>query len=138
MFLAIGSTPNSQIFSEKIDMDALGYILVDPYQQTSQKGVFAIGDIADPEFRQLVTAAGDGCKAALKIQHLMEEIGYDDDVYKDYQKKEPEVKEKEEKPEEPKPARKRTKRTKTEKTEDEPKAPKKTKRTKTKKSEASK
>lgn len=68
LFLAIGSKPNSSLFEGKIELDSRGYIVLKKGQQTSRAGLFAIGDIADPEFKQAVTAAGDGAKASIQIQ----------------------------------------------------------------------
>jgi thioredoxin reductase (NADPH) len=79
LFLAIGSIPNSQIFKGKLEQDPHGYILVDQYQETSKKGIFAIGDISDYEFRQLITAAAAGCKSAFR--GFLEEIGYKPKVH---------------------------------------------------------
>ncbi|MGE0670984.1 MAG: FAD-dependent oxidoreductase [Parachlamydiales bacterium] len=71
VFLAIGSTPNSALFSKDIELDGNGYIVLKKYQETSIEGVYAVGDIADPEFKQAISAAGDGSKAALQAQqHL--------------------------------------------------------------------
>jgi thioredoxin reductase (NADPH) len=77
LFLAIGSKPNSQIFKGKLELDSDGYVLVNQYQETSKKGIFAVGDIADDEFRQLVTSASAGCKSAFRAQGFLEEIGYE-------------------------------------------------------------
>ncbi len=74
VFLAIGSTPNGEVFKGKLDLDDKGYILVDGSQATSVPGVYAIGDIADPEFKQAVSAAGDGCKAALSLNKYLQNM----------------------------------------------------------------
>jgi len=71
VFLAIGSTPNTALFKGKVDLDSNGYILLKKHQEASVKGVYAVGDIADPEFKQAITAAGDGSKAALQAQHYL-------------------------------------------------------------------
>jgi thioredoxin reductase (NADPH) len=72
-FLAIGSRPNSQLFQKSLELDELGYILLKKDQETSIHGVYAIGDIVDPIYKQAVSAAGDGAKAALQSQqYLME------------------------------------------------------------------
>ncbi len=68
LFLAIGSQPNTQLFKEQLEVDAAGYIALKRHQETSLEGVYAIGDVADPEFKQAVSAAGDGAKAALQAQ----------------------------------------------------------------------
>ncbi|MBD3273108.1 thioredoxin fold domain-containing protein [Candidatus Dependentiae bacterium] len=77
MFLAIGSIPNSRLFKNKLEMDTRGYILLNKDQQTSKSGVFAVGDVCEPEFKQLVIAAGQGAKAAMQVQKFLENIGYD-------------------------------------------------------------
>jgi len=71
LFLAIGSTPNTQLFKGQIDLDDKGYIILVNQQQTSKPNLFAIGDVTDPDFRQAVTAAGDGAKAALQVERLL-------------------------------------------------------------------
>ena len=71
VFLAIGSNPNTKIFKGKLDLDENGYIKVKDGGLTSIKGVYAIGDIVDPIYKQAITAAGDGAKAAISAQkHL--------------------------------------------------------------------
>ncbi len=72
IFLAIGSKPNSQMFSNKIKLDNQGYISVKEGQETSVKGVYAVGDIVDPIYKQAITAAGDGAKAAISAQKFLE------------------------------------------------------------------
>ena len=73
LFLAIGSTPNSQLLKGKVDLDAQGYVIVKDAQETSIPGVYAIGDIVDPIFKQAITAAGDGAKAALQAERFLSE-----------------------------------------------------------------
>jgi len=73
IFLAIGSKPNTSIFKGQIELDEKGYILLEKDQQTSKKGVYAVGDIVDPVYKQAISASGDGAKAALQaIDHLFE------------------------------------------------------------------
>ncbi len=72
VFLAVGSTPNTQLFKNKLSLDAKGYIKVEKNQKTSIEGVFALGDIVDPEYKQAITAAGDGAKAAISAQKYLE------------------------------------------------------------------
>ena len=72
VFLAIGSKPNSELFQGKLDMDKAGYILLKDGQETSVKGVYAIGDITDPHFKQAISAAGDGSKAALQVERRID------------------------------------------------------------------
>lgn len=71
LFLAIGSTPNSAIFKKALKLDSKGYILLQKDQETSIKGVYAIGDIVDPVYKQAISAAGDGAKAALQAQQYL-------------------------------------------------------------------
>lgn len=71
-FLAIGHKPNTDIFKGQIDIDAEGYIKVDaPFTYTNVKGVFAAGDCADPHYRQAVSAAGTGCRAAIDAERFI-------------------------------------------------------------------
>lgn len=71
LFLAIGSTPNSALFKTALKLDEQGYILLKKDQQTSLDGVYAIGDIVDPVYKQAISAAGDGAKAALQAQQYL-------------------------------------------------------------------
>jgi thioredoxin reductase (NADPH) len=71
LFLAIGAQPNTELFRAQLELDPAGYIVLKNHQETSVPGVYAIGDIADPEFKQAVTASADGAKAALQAhKHL--------------------------------------------------------------------
>jgi thioredoxin reductase (NADPH) len=71
LFLAIGSTPNSAIFKDRLKLDDKGYIVLEKDQQTSIQGIYAIGDIVDPVYKQAISAAGDGAKAALQAQQYL-------------------------------------------------------------------
>jgi thioredoxin reductase (NADPH) len=73
MFVAIGHTPNTKFLVGQIDLDAKGFIVLpEPFtSKTSVEGVFAAGDVADPQYRQAITAAGMGCKAALDAERWL-------------------------------------------------------------------
>ena len=75
-FSAIGHRPNTAIFEGKLKMNDVGYLVVDhPSTRTSVPGVFAAGDVADPNYRQAISAAGEGCKAAIDAERWLAEHG---------------------------------------------------------------
>jgi thioredoxin reductase (NADPH) len=70
--LAIGHKPNTDIFTGQLDIDAKGYLAVKDYTHTNVEGVFAAGDVHDFHYRQAITAAGAGCKAAMDAAKWLE------------------------------------------------------------------
>jgi thioredoxin-disulfide reductase len=71
VFIAIGHSPNTQIFADQLQMKD-GYIIVNKGVSTSVPGIFAAGDVADPIYRQAITSAGTGCMAALDAERYLE------------------------------------------------------------------
>ena len=71
-FLAIGHKPNSDVFKEWLDTDEVGYLKkIDGTPRTKLPGVFVAGDVADPVYRQAITAAGSGCQAAIEAERYL-------------------------------------------------------------------
>jgi thioredoxin-disulfide reductase len=69
LFIAIGHIPNTEIFKNELDLNEKGYVIVQKGKtMTSKPGVFAAGDVQDPDYRQAITSAGTGCMAALDLE----------------------------------------------------------------------
>jgi len=75
LFYAIGHQPNTSFLDGQLPLNEAGYILVEPdTSRTKIEGVFACGDVIDPHYRQAITAAGSGCKAAIDAEHYLQQI----------------------------------------------------------------
>ncbi len=75
LFLAIGHNPNTEVFANYIELDSNGYIATKEHTTaTNIDGVFAAGDVADPHYRQAITAAGSGCRAAIDAERYLQGI----------------------------------------------------------------
>lgn len=86
VFLAIGSTPNTELFKDSLELDEKGYIFLQKGQRTTVPGVYAIGDIADPIYKQAISAAGDGAKAAIEAYY--EELSHTQSTQSEQKKEE--------------------------------------------------
>jgi thioredoxin reductase (NADPH) len=76
VFIAIGHKPNTDIFRGQIKLDEKGYVITKNEVQTNIKGVFVAGDVYDQQYRQAITAAASGCKAALQVEKYLGEVKY--------------------------------------------------------------
>ncbi|MFW6409758.1 MAG: thioredoxin-disulfide reductase [Halanaerobiales bacterium] len=74
LFLAIGYKPQTELFEGEVKLDEDGYIVTDEKQQTNLEGVFAAGDVQDPHYRQVITAAASGAKAAMEADKYIEKL----------------------------------------------------------------
>ncbi len=75
VFIFVGHEPNTEIFAGKLDSDERGYILADAHMRTSVPGIFVAGEAQDSHFRQAITTAGDGAKAAMEAIEYVERLG---------------------------------------------------------------
>jgi thioredoxin reductase (NADPH) len=74
VFVAIGHRPNTELFAGILEMDPVGYLIVkEPSTATNIAGIFAAGDVMDPSYRQAITAAGTGCRAAIDAERWLAE-----------------------------------------------------------------
>ncbi|HIE38829.1 MAG TPA: thioredoxin-disulfide reductase [Anaerolineales bacterium] len=73
VFVYIGMVPGTEVFADQLELDEAGYIVADRHQHTSVPGVFVAGDVQDPEYRQVVVAAGTGAVAAMEAERFLSE-----------------------------------------------------------------
>jgi thioredoxin reductase (NADPH) len=74
VFVAIGHIPNTSFLDGQLELNELGYIVVDNDQRTNVAGVWAAGDVCDWTYRQIATSVGAGCKAAMQVEHYVAEL----------------------------------------------------------------
>jgi thioredoxin reductase (NADPH) len=75
LFVAIGHRPNTEVFSDWLEVDEKGYLVVEDFTRSRIEGVFVAGDVHDHRYRQAITAAGDGCRAAIDAERWLEAKG---------------------------------------------------------------
>jgi thioredoxin reductase (NADPH) len=80
VFPYIGHTPNTKMFNDLLTLDENGYIVADAHQRTNIPGIFAAGDVVDHVYRQAITAAGEGCKAAMEAVWYLAAQDYADQL----------------------------------------------------------
>ena len=76
LFIAIGHKPNTDVFRDWLEVDEKGYLVVHDHTAAGSTGVFIAGDVHDHRYRQAVTAAGDGCRAAIDAERWLETRGH--------------------------------------------------------------
>jgi thioredoxin reductase (NADPH) len=76
LFIAIGHDPNTAIFKGQLDLDKAGYIVSPDGTSTNVEGVFVAGDVYDIRYKQAITAAGSGCKAAMDAEKYLEALDF--------------------------------------------------------------
>jgi thioredoxin reductase (NADPH) len=74
IFIYIGHYPNSSLFQDILEMDEHGYVLTDERKRTNIPGIFVGGELSDPIFRQAITSAGEGCKAAMQCEKYLAQL----------------------------------------------------------------
>ncbi|MFZ5916244.1 MAG: thioredoxin-disulfide reductase [Chloroflexota bacterium] len=79
VFVAIGHTPNTEFLGGQVTLNTQGYIVTDGHKHTNVPGVYAAGDVQDWRYRQIATSVGDGCRAAIEVEHYLAEL--EDRVY---------------------------------------------------------
>ena len=75
LFIAIGHKPNTDVFRDWLDTDEKGYLTAHEHTYSKIPGVFIAGDVQDHRYRQAITAAGDGCRAAIDAERWLEDVG---------------------------------------------------------------